>query len=244
LQKISFLGAIMEYENSTETKNGMNPVEAQALETAVNEAAILLKSRNLSKEEYEKIWQETYAKSQELLNYKIRMGKAILEIDPACGQRTDLLHHGNKVSKKDVYEALGLTARQAADYQTIAKNPTAVDRAKQWASENKELITAYRVLDFIKKDKEETISEDDSKSTTSSKAKVIAEKITLESSNTETSNIEWFEFSEDSDVLDSIKADARKVSIQLEVPIEIAQAFLENLVSDKDVKSIRFSVSK
>ncbi len=223
----------------------INIAEIQSKEASLNEVLELLKSKNLSKEEHDRLWQEAYEKSFELLEYKIMMGKVILDTESASGQRSDLVGATCKVSKKDVYEALGLTKSQADDYQLLAKHPDSVTEAEKWASENKEVITTYRVLTFIKKDKEKTILKEDSKSTSASKVICDKKRPNLsKKESSETSHIEWHDFTDDYDIQDFIESNTTKGFIQIEVPIEKAQAFMEELQADEDVKSIRFGILK
>jgi hypothetical protein len=77
-------------------------VQINAQETALNEVLELLKPKNLSKEEHENLWKDAYEKAVCLLDYKVKMGKLIAETESASGQRTDLVPHGNKVSKKPI----------------------------------------------------------------------------------------------------------------------------------------------
>ena len=125
-----------------------------AQEAALNEVMELLKFKNITKEEHERLWSDAYEKAICLLDYKVKMGKLIAETESASGKRTDLAPHGSKVSKQDIYKALGLTKKQANNYQLIAKNPEAVEKAKIEAIEKKDLPSVYRVLKLIRKTEE------------------------------------------------------------------------------------------
>ena len=124
-------------------------VAAQA--SALNQVLDLLKSKNISKEEHEKLWTEAYERAVALLDYKIKMGELIAETpEGKKGPKQNYVPVGNELSKKDVYEALGLTHKQAADYQLLVKNLKAVKQAKLEAKENKCLPTVYQVKKIIK----------------------------------------------------------------------------------------------
>jgi len=128
--------------------------EAAAQESALNQVLELLKSKNISKKEHDRLWAEAYEKAVSLLDYKIKMGRELLDIEPAKGQRSDLAPVGSKVNKKALYEALGLTRKQSDDYQFIANNSKAVELAKLKAKKNKCLPTVYLVKKLIKAAKE------------------------------------------------------------------------------------------
>jgi len=118
-------------------------------ETALSRSLELLKSKNLSKEEHQKLWEEAYDRAVCLLDYKIKMGKLIAETESVKGKRKDLAPVGSKVSKTDIYEALDLTRKQSDDYQLISKYPEAVEKAKAAAQEDKNVPTVYLVKKFI-----------------------------------------------------------------------------------------------
>jgi len=129
--------------------------EVAAQETTLNQFLESLKSKNISKEEHERLLAEAYPTAVALLDKKIEMGKELLAIEPAKGQRTDLAFDKSKVSKKALYTALGLTRTQSDDYQFIANNLKYVEQAKLGAKENKCVPTVYQVKKFIKLAKKE-----------------------------------------------------------------------------------------
>jgi len=169
-----------------------------ALEQGLNKIPALLNLKNLSKEEHpklwteaiksllcftglykekhEKLWTEAYDKAVALLDYRVAMGKLILETEGAQGQRSDLAFDQSKVkvSKEDVYTELGLSRTQSDDYQKIAKNPSVVEAAKQKAIEKKCLPTVYLVKKLIAEtEKSKSVSKQVS---THTKYRLIKEK--------------------------------------------------------------------
>jgi len=146
--------------NETAMNSETTAETIKASETALNQILESLKSKNISKEEHDRLWAEAYETAISLLDYKIKMGREIAEIAPASGQRTDLVPVGKEViSKKAFYERLGLTQKQAADYQIVAGNPAAVELAKLEAKKNKCLPTVYLVKKLIKAAKESTAND-------------------------------------------------------------------------------------
>jgi len=129
--------------------------EVAAQEAKLNEVLELLKSKSISKTEYETLWNNAYEKAIELLDYKVKMGKLIADTKSASGKRSDLAPVGGEVSKEEIFLALGLTKKQAENYQLIAKNPSAVETAKIEAIKDKEIPTVYRIIKLIKQSKKE-----------------------------------------------------------------------------------------
>jgi hypothetical protein len=243
--------ALMENKNvqneiSLSSKSTLSQ-EMQVLETKVNEAATMLKSRNLSKEEHDRIWDGAYEKSVELLEYRIEIGREILETPSASGYRSDLLETPKEVGKKAVFAKYGLKEWQGYEYQNLAKYPEVVEQIKEQAKEEKELITtymvasaiaAYKAKQSIQREKELT-EKNDSESSNEISDTIddcnIQDSVepSIETTSNETSNTK-----NDCDVLDSIKEDATKVSIHIEVSVEDEEAFLETLRADKRITII------
>ena len=127
---------------------GMQNIQSQ--EAATNDAMRkLLETNNLSKEEYERLWQDAYEKACILIDYKVRMGGMLFSIKPAKGNHKDNAPARSIITRKQVYEALGLTRKQSDNYQELAKNPIAVEIAKKNALKEKEIPTVYCVLKVI-----------------------------------------------------------------------------------------------
>jgi len=184
---------------------------------ALNETLALLSSRNLSKEEHEKLWTEAYDKAVALLDYRVKMGKLILETEGAQGQRSDLACEQSKVkmSKEDVYTELGLSRTQSDDYQKIAKNPSAVEKAKVEARKEKCLPTVYLVKKLIAET--EQVSTEGNGTTKTSKA--------VKKPSVSANTIYHLDIPENSNVseyinkaLSDLKLSDKKTYICLEVP--------------------------
>lgn len=136
----------------TQNAIAASPAETiKAQEAALNQILDLLKSRNISKEEHERLWADGYERAVSLLDYKVGMGRLIAETpEGKKGRKRKNTPVGSELSKKEVYEALGLTTKQSDDYQLIAKKPEAVELAKEEAKKNKCLPTVYLVKKSIR----------------------------------------------------------------------------------------------
>lgn len=123
---------------------------------AVNAARNVLKSGKLSKEQFESVLQKAQEQGILVIDAKVELGKAIRAAPDESGKRTDLLPSKQEVGKTAIFKDLNLTQRQASNYQLIAQNPEAVEKAKTIAKENNDIPTESLILQVIKQEKKET----------------------------------------------------------------------------------------
>jgi hypothetical protein len=90
-----------------------------------------------------------------VIEAKVELGKLIADTPARKGERTDLAPQKSKVSKSSVYNDLKLTRKQADNYQLIANNLHAVEKAKAIAKENNDILTESLVLQVIKAEQTE-----------------------------------------------------------------------------------------
>ena len=103
-------------------------------------------------------FEEAQMISETLLEAEIRLGELTAALPTSQGKRTDKepadiddQKSAKQETKTKILERYGLKPRQALRYETMARNPEAVDKVKKWAEENGELITQKAVMNEIKK---------------------------------------------------------------------------------------------
>lgn len=119
---------------------------------AVNAARKALKTNKLTKEQFDSILAKGQEQGKLVFDVKAVIGAFINNTPSANGKRTDLLPLKQEVGKTAVFTEMGLTQKQASNYQLIAKNPNAVLKAMEIAKENNDIATESLVLQIIKQE--------------------------------------------------------------------------------------------
>jgi len=125
---------------------------------AVSAARKVLKSGKLSKEQFQSVLVKAQEQGELVIDAKAELGKVIVETpkgnNGGVNQYCASVPQRNK-SKQATYTDLGITHKQAANYQTIAKHPEAVEKAKAIAKENNDIPTESLILQVIKQERKE-----------------------------------------------------------------------------------------
>ena len=168
--------------NSLQTVNSNLPATPKELApfiavgtAAVNAARKILKSKTLTQEQFNSVLTKAQEQGEIVIDAKAELGKFIKDTPSKSGERTDLLPSKQEVGKTSTFTYLGLTQRQASNYQTIAKNPIAVEKAKAIAKENNDIPTESLVLQIVRqkeKEERETIRQAEIKAQSKQKAKI------------------------------------------------------------------------
>ena len=120
---------------------------------AVDAARKVLKSKTLTKEQFNSVLIKAQEQGELVIDAKAELGMFIDRTPKAQGNNQ---HRSLKEqSKKTTYTDLNLSHKQAANYQTIAQNPKAVEKAKAIAKENNDIPTESLVLQVIKTEQTE-----------------------------------------------------------------------------------------
>lgn len=86
-----------------------------------------------------------------VLDAEVRIGELMEQVPKAQGMRTDIKHTDNTVGKYETIKEAGLNPKQVERFQTIAKHPEAVQKAKAEARDEDKIVTRESVLNIIKK---------------------------------------------------------------------------------------------
>jgi N6-adenosine-specific RNA methylase IME4 len=124
----------------------------------VNTFRKMLKIGKFTKEDYHKILEKGQEQGEILLEAKISLGE-ILSKQPKGTRGTggnqfksaEFFNTENsaKNSRMSLYEDLGLNPKEAALYQKLADNPSAIEKAKLQARENKDIVNVNLVNQII-----------------------------------------------------------------------------------------------
>jgi N6-adenosine-specific RNA methylase IME4 len=118
---------------------------------AVNAAKKVLKSNRLTKEQFESVLIKGQEQAGLVFDAKAEIGKLIANAPNGKGNNQ---HCSSKEqSKTTIYTDLNLSRKQADNYQLIANNPEAVEKAKAIARENNDIPTESLVLQIARQDK-------------------------------------------------------------------------------------------
>jgi len=117
---------------------------------AVNAARKVLKSKTLTKEQFESVLVKAQEQGELVIDAKAELGKVIVDAPKGSGRPSEIRSSKEQISKQATFTDLGITHKQAANYQTIAKHPEAVEKAKAIAKENNDIPTESLVLQVIK----------------------------------------------------------------------------------------------
>lgn len=105
----------------------------------------------------QEVYQQKLAEAQDIadavLDAEVRMGQLTAAMTTAQGKRTDIepLISGDKKSKEETLKGIHMTPQQANRFETIAKHPDAVEKAKETAREEGSIVTRQDVFREIKK---------------------------------------------------------------------------------------------
>ena len=102
----------------------------------------VLKSKTLTKERFDSVLTKAQEQGELVIDAKAELGKLIVDTpkgnNAGSNQYRASVPSGNE-SKKSTYTNLGITHKQASNYQTIANHPEAVEKAKSIAKENNDI---------------------------------------------------------------------------------------------------------
>lgn len=107
----------------------------------------------------QEVYQQKLAEAQDIadavLDAEVRMGQLTAAIPKAQGQRNDTELCNNSDTKlkpkEEQLSDIGLTRQQANRFETLAKHPEAVEKAKETAREEGSIVTRQDVFREIKK---------------------------------------------------------------------------------------------
>jgi len=124
---------------------------------AVNAARKVLRSCNLTAEKFRSVVVKGQEQAALVLDAKTELGKLIADTPKGTtNHKNNNLEFASKANSKiSTFTDLGLTQKQASNYQLIAKNPDAVRKAMEMAKENDDIPTESLVLQVIKQEKNE-----------------------------------------------------------------------------------------
>ena len=109
---------------------------------------------NLAREVYEQKLQEAQEIAQITLEAGQKMGELLLQIQTAQGRRSDVgtsVPGGTEVkSKQEIVSEIGLSHKQATQYQQMALNPEAIKMAVQAAIERGDVVSKAEVMRQIR----------------------------------------------------------------------------------------------
>lgn len=112
---------------------------------------------HLAREVYEQKLSEAQDIAEAVIDAEVRVGELTMAIETAQGERTDLQLRDSgkhKLTKKDRLKELGISEGQVKNYESLAKNPQAVEKAKARARDNNEVVTRSAVMKEIKASKQ------------------------------------------------------------------------------------------
>lgn len=119
----------------------------------------------LAKEVHEQKLAEAQELAEAVTDAEVRMGQLLKAIPKQNGARTDLQTYSPAVeevkTKTQVVKDLGLNKDQSSDFERMASHPEAVERAKQEARNNGQVLSRSAVLQEIKKPHVVNNSKDD-----------------------------------------------------------------------------------
>lgn len=90
--------------------------------------------------------------AETVLDAEVRIGELMREVPKTQGKRTDIQPTDSAVGKYDVIRGAGFTPKQVERFETLAKHPEAVARAKAQAREAGDILSRSKVLQEVGKD--------------------------------------------------------------------------------------------
>jgi N6-adenosine-specific RNA methylase IME4 len=151
----------MRIMNDIEIKRGYLPGTAKDLSVfvavgndVVNTARNLLKTKTISREQYDSILRRGQEQGEVLLDAKESLGRHTAGLPKSIGGRPTekTSAAAAPVSKKEALAGMDITKEQASRYERIAAHPAAKEKAKAIARENNDIVTESLVLQVIKED--------------------------------------------------------------------------------------------
>lgn len=126
--------------------------------TVVRAEIRAIKKVGLAKEVHEQKLAEAQAIAEAVLDAEVQIGRLTSQMPKASGTRTDIEPVDNGVRrfekpKKQSLEEIGLSERQANRFETLAKHPEVVQKAKEDARRKNDIVNRSNVLKAIKKEK-------------------------------------------------------------------------------------------
>ena len=107
----------------------------------------------LAQEVHQQKLQEAQEIAEAVLDAEVQIGKLTAEIPKASGERTDLKpidsNVGRLQTKSQTLEEIGIHQKQAQRFETLAKYPEAVEKAKEEARQDGRIVTRQNALDEI-----------------------------------------------------------------------------------------------
>ena len=123
-----------------------------------------IKDWKTASEEEKRILSRAQDEAEYLIDVRAKIGEMMKDIPKASHDRGNQYTGGKKTfmsdsqTKTETITAAGFTPKQAQRYETIAKHPEIVEKAKQQARENHDVVTQTAVLNAIKENKQPHVS--------------------------------------------------------------------------------------
>ena len=119
--------------------------------TAVRAEIKAIQKVGLAKEVHEQKLAEAQEIADAVLDAEVKIGELTSKMEIAQGQRTDIKPMDNSVpkSKTQQLEQIGIKEKQKQRFETLAKHPQAVEKAKADARAEGRIVTRQDVLDRI-----------------------------------------------------------------------------------------------
>jgi hypothetical protein len=114
-----------------------------------------LKSGVLTPEQFQSVLVKAQEQGELVLDAKQELGRVIANTPSGTPGVKGELRSLEEHNKKAVAVELGITHKQAANYQAIARHPEAVEKAKTIARENNDIPTESLVLQIVKAERKE-----------------------------------------------------------------------------------------
>ena len=120
-----------------------------------------IKDWKTASEEEKRILTRAQDEAEYLIDVRAKIGEMMKDIPKASHDRGNQYTGGkdstvgnSQSAKINTIESAGFTKSQAQRYQTLAKHPEIVEKAKQQARENHDVVTQTAVLNAIKENKQ------------------------------------------------------------------------------------------
>lgn len=108
-----------------------------------------IKAVELAAEVHEQKLQEAQEIAEAVLDAETKLGELTSRMETAQGKRKDLEHSNSGVTKSEQLEQIGLSKMDASRYETLAKHPEQVEKAKAEARAEGRIVTRQDVTHII-----------------------------------------------------------------------------------------------
>lgn len=108
----------------------------------------------LAAEVHEQKLQEAQEIAEAVLDAETKLGELTKAMETAQGQRKDLKHSNNGVTKSEQLKEIGIDKMTASRFETLANHPEQVEKAKTNAREQGKIITRQDVFNEINAENE------------------------------------------------------------------------------------------